>query len=46
MALEKLAKDEKNVVYNNLLFNIDDKPVVESVDFLKEIGAMYDLLIY
>ena len=44
--LIKLAKDEKNIDYNNLLFNIDDKPVVESVDFLKEIGAMYDLLIY
>ena len=44
--LIKLAKDEKNIDYNNLLFNIDDKPVVESVDFLKEIGTMYDLLIY
>ena len=44
--LIKLAKDEKNIDYNNLLFSIDDKSVVESVNFLKEIGAMYDLLIY
>ena len=44
--LIKFAKDEKNIDYNNLLFSIDDKSVVESVDFLKEISAMYDLLIY
>ena len=29
-----------------MFFNIDDKPVVKSVDFLEEIGALYDLLIY
>ena len=46
MVLEKLAKDEKNVVYNNLLFNIDDKPVGKSVTFLEEVGTLYDLLIY
>ena len=44
--LENLAKDEKKIDYNNLFFNIDDKPVVKIVDFLEEIGALYDLLIY
>ena len=44
--LESLAKDEKKIDYNNLFFNIDDKPVVKIVDFLEEIGALYDLLIY
>ena len=33
--LKKLAKDEKNIDYNNLFFNIDNKSVVKSVDFLK-----------
>ena len=32
--------------YNNLLFSIDDKSVVKDFDFLKEIGTLYDLLIY
>ena len=44
--LIKLAKDEKKIDYNNLFFKIDDKFVVKSVDFLKEIGTLYDLLIY
>ena len=44
--LIKLAKDEKNIDYNNLLFIIDDKSVVKSVEFLEEIGTLYDLLIY
>ena len=46
--LKKLAKDEKKkkIDYNNLLFEIDDKLVVKSVDFLKDIGTLYDLLIY
>ena len=44
--LIKLAKDEKKIDYNNLFFEIDDKSVVKSVDFLKEIGTLYDLLIY
>ena len=44
--LTKLAKDEKNIDYNNLFFEIDDKSVVQDVDFLKEIGTLYDLLIY
>ena len=44
--LKKLAKDEKKIDYNNLFFEIDDKSVVKSVDFLKEIGTLYDLLIY
>ena len=44
--LKNLAKDEKNIDYNNLFFEIDDKSVVQDVDFLKEIGTLYDLLIY
>ena len=44
--LIKLAKDEKKIDYNNLFFEINDKSVVKSVDFLKEIGTLYDLLIY
>ena len=44
--LIKLAKDEKNIDYNNLLFIIDDKSVVKIFEFLEEIGTLYDLLIY
>ena len=44
--LIKLAKDEKKIDYNNLYFEIDDKSVVKSVDFLKENVTLYDLLIY
>ena len=29
-----------------MFFEIDDKSVVKDVDFLKEIGTLYDLLIY
>ena len=29
-----------------MLFEIDDKSAVKSADFLKEIGTLYDLLIY
>ena len=29
-----------------MFFEIDDKSVVKSADFLKEIGTLYDLLIY
>ena len=29
-----------------MLFEIDDKSVVKDADFLKEIGTLYDLLIY
>ena len=43
--IEKLAKDEKKIDYNNLFFYID-KPAVKIVDFLKEFGTVYDLLIY
>ena len=46
IVLEKLAKDEKSVDYNNLFFNIDDKSVVKSVTFSEEVGTLYDLLIY
>ena len=44
--LIKLAKNEKKIDYNNLLFSIDDKSVVKSIDFLEEFGTLYDLLIY
>ena len=44
--LIKLAKDEKKIDYNNLFFEIDYKSVVKSAGFLKEIGTLYDLLIY
>ena len=44
--LKKLAKDEKKIDYNNLFFEIDYKSVVKSAGFLKEIGTLYDLLIY
>ena len=44
--LKKLAKDEKKKAdYNNLLFETDDKLVVKSFDFLKDIVTLYDLLI-
>ena len=41
-----LANDEKKIDNNNLFFEIDDKSVVKSADFLKEFGTLYDLLIY
>ena len=44
--LKKLAKDVKKIDYSNLFFEIDDKSVVKSADFLKEFGTLYDLLIY
>ena len=42
----KLSKDETKIYYNNLFSEIDDKAVVKSADFLKEIDTLYDLLIY
>ena len=36
----------KKIDYNNLFFEINDKSVVKSVDFLEEFGTLYDLLIY
>ena len=44
--LIKLAKDKKKIDYNNLFFEINDKSVVKSADFLKDIGTLHDLLIY
>ena len=44
--IKKLAKDEKKINYNHLFFSIGDESAVEDVDFLKEIGTLYDLLIY
>ena len=42
--LKKLAKDEENIDYKNLFFEIDDL-VIRSYDFLKNVGTLYDLLI-
>ena len=36
----------KKIDYNNLFFEIHDMSVIKDVDFLKEIGTLYDLLIY
>ena len=36
---------KKKTHYNNLLFETDDKLVVKSFDFLKDIVTLYDLLI-
>ena len=44
--LIELAKDEKKRDYNNLIFETDNKFAVKSVNFLKEISTLYDLLIY
>ena len=44
--LKSLAKDEKEIGYDNLFFKTADKFVVKSVDLWKEIGTLYDLLIY
>ena len=44
--LKKLAKDEKKIDYNNLFFKIEDNSVAKDVNFLKEFGTLYDLLIY
>ena len=44
--LKKLAKDEKKIDYNNLFFGIDNQFILQDADFLKEFGALYDLLIY
>ena len=43
--LKKLAKDEEKIDYNDLFFEIDD-PVIRSYDFFKNVGTLYDLLIY
>ena len=44
--LVKLAKDEQKIDYNNLFFKINGKSAVKSVDFLEEIGTLYDLFFY
>ena len=44
--LKNLAKYGKDIGYYNWFFKIDDKSVVKSVDFLKEVGTLYDLLTY
>ena len=45
MFLKSLLKMKK-VDYNNLLFKTEDKSVPKDVDFSKEFGTLYDLLIY
>ena len=42
--LKKLAKDEKEIDYNDLFFEMDD-PIIKSFDFLSEVGTLYDFLI-
>ena len=42
--LIKLAKDEKQIDYNDLFFEMDD-PVIKNFDFLNKVGTLYDLLI-
>ena len=44
--LKKLAKNEKQIDYNNLFFEIDNWSFVKDVDFLEKCGTLYDLLIY
>ena len=44
--LKSLAKDEKEIGYDNLFFKTADKFVVKGADLWKEIGTLYDLLIY
>ena len=39
----RFAKYEKKIDYKNLLFEIDGKSAVKSVNFLDEIGTLYDL---
>ena len=41
-----LAKDEKKIDYNNLFFKLDKASVAKNIDFLNEIGTLYDLLIF
>ena len=42
--LKKFSKDEKNIDYNNLFFEIDH-PAIKSYNFLKHFSTLYDLLI-
>ena len=44
--LKRIAKDEKEIDYDNLFFKINDNFFVKIVDFLQEFGTLYDLLIY
>ena len=44
--LKRLAVDEKEIDHNNSFFETDDQSIVKSVDFLEEIGILYDFLIY
>ena len=44
--LINLAKDEKNIDYNNWFFEINDELISKDIDFLEGIGTLYDLLIY
>ena len=44
--LKRLAKDEKEIDYNNLFFKTYNKFIVKNVDFLKEFGTLCDLFWY
>ena len=44
--LKKVARDEKIIKYNNLLFKIGD-PIIKKIDFLKRFGTfMIYCLVY
>ena len=40
---KKLAKDERMINYNNLLFKTGN-PSISNFDFLKRLGTLFDLL--
>ena len=44
--MKSLLKMKKKIDYNNLSFKIEDNSVAKDVNFLKEFGTLYDLLIY
>ena len=37
---------KKNIDYNNLFFKLNEASAYKNVDFLEELGALYDLLIF
>ena len=42
--LKKLARDERMINYDNLLFKTGD-PIIANYDFLKRFGTLHNLLI-
>ena len=41
--LQKLADDERNINYKNLLFK-SGSPAIDNSDFFKRFGTLYDLI--